>query len=297
MATPTDILFPVGRLVGGSVFKANDTDNGKPRVYTDGPNKGQPRVTFDFAVAIPKTPGHTHWAQTEWGAKIYAIGQAAHPQMCQSPMFAWKIRDGDSTVPNLRGNKPCDQEGHPGHWVLWFSSGFAPKTLRDNGTAPMPNTEVKTGHYVQVYGSCAGNTGQKPGVYLNHSIVNWAAFGPEIVSGPDPTTVGFGQGVVLPAGASMTPPAGSFTPGAGSAPPPAFQPPAPAFTPPPQLVAPNPGFLPPGAATPPPPGAVLPPPPAGPQLTPAGIASGFTYEQYRSGGWTDDVMRAKGLLA
>lgn len=314
MSTPQDIMFPVGRIVGGSVSKPNDTDqNGKPRVYTDGPNVGKPRVTYDFAIAIPKTPGHTHWAQTDWGAKIYAIGAAAHPNTYQSPMFAWKIKDGDSTVPNMNGNKPCDQEGFPGNWILWFSSGYPVKTLRDNGTAPMAADQVKNGHYVQVFGSSAGNTGQKPGVYLNHGLVNWVAFGPEITSGPDPRSVGFGVGVTLPPGASLTPPAGSFAPPVPGAPalPPSV-PVAPAV-PPPVAVAPHAGFLPsaaaPAAMAPPvpmpapvpmppmPPAPVAPAAPAAPALTPKGLASGFTYEQYRQVGYTDDLLRQQGLIA
>ena len=321
MSTPQDILFPVGRVVAGSISKPNDTDqNGKPRVYTEGPNVGKPRVTYDFAVAIPKTAGHTHWAQTEWGAKIWAIGAAAHPNTCQSPMFAWKIKDGDSNIPNARGNKPCDQEGFPGNWIVWFSSGYAVKTVRDNGTAPMPPEEVKNGHYVQVFGSCAGNTGAKPGVYMNHTLVNWVAYGPEITSGPDPRSVGFGVGVQLPPGASLTPPAGSFQPPAPAAPgtpgamalPPGMPPvpgapaAAPALPPVPGVaVQPHPGFLP-SAAAPavgpavPVPGALPMPPmpaaPAGPMLTPKGVASGFTYEQYKQVGYTDDMLRQQGLI-
>lgn len=311
MSTPQEILFPVGRIVAGSVSKPNDTDNnGKPRVYTSGPNIGKPRITYDFAIAIPKTAGHTHWAQTEWGAKIYAIGAAAHPNAHQSPSFAWKVKDGDSTIPNRKGNKPCDQEGFPGHWVMWFSSGYPVRTLRDNGTAPMPADQVKNGHYVQVFGSCAGNTGETPGVYLNHNLVNWVAFGPEISSGPDPRSVGFGVGVTLPPGATLTPPAGSFTPPVPAAPgAPALPPGVPAL---PVAVAPHPGFLPSAAApavTPPlpvpqplpvppmPPAPVAPPASTGPALTPKGLASGFTYEQYRSGGWSDDALRAAGLIA
>ena len=40
----------------------------------------------------------------------------------------------------------------------------------------------------------------------------------------------------------------------------------------------------------------MPAAPAGPTLTPAGAATGFTYEQYRAAGWSDDALRAKGFL-
>jgi len=65
-----NITSPVGRLVAGSLYDAQDKDaEGKPLVIKNGPNAGQQRVDFFFAVAIPKESGHTHWAQTDWGAK------------------------------------------------------------------------------------------------------------------------------------------------------------------------------------------------------------------------------------
>ena len=46
-----------------------------------------------------------------------------------------------------------------------------------------------------------------------------------------------------------------------------------------------------------PPGpAAAPPVPAGPQMTAQGIASGFSYAQYREKGWTDDQLRANGVI-
>ena len=46
----------------------------------------------------------------------------------------------------------------------------------------------------------------------------------------------------------------------------------------------------------PPSPAAAPPVPAGPQMTPAGIQSGFTLDQYRQKGWTDDQLRAGGII-
>ena len=41
---------------------------------------------------------------------------------------------------------------------------------------------------------------------------------------------------------------------------------------------------------------VAPSVPVGPQMTAAGMASGFTYAQYRSRGWTDEQLRANGII-
>lgn len=302
---------PVGRLVMGSLYKPQTTDaDGKPLTIKNGPNVGQPTVRFFFAVAIPKKPGEQHWSQTEWGAKILAVGQQAFPQgQWQQPTFAWKIIDGDSQVPNSKGKKPCDREGYPGHWVISFSSGFAPKIYNADGSAAILEPDaVKLGYYVQVNGDVDGNmNAMKPGIYINHSMVALSAYGEEIHVGPDATQAGFG-GAPLPPGASMTPVAGFAPPAAplGTAPAgvpqqPAFPggtatPVSPSSVPP---AAPNYQFL--GAA----PGMV----PAAPGMMPAmpapvppqarvmtALAKGATYEQMIAAGWTDDLLRALGMM-
>lgn len=306
MATRTDLLTPVGRVIAGSLYKPNTTDaEGKPLVVKSGPSTGQPRADYYFMLAIPKG-AEQHWAQTRWGALVYAEGAKAFPQACQAPTFAWKIKDGDSTIPNRRGKRPVDMEGAKGHWLLSMSSGYAPKISKDNGTVPMLEVDaVRPGDYVQVFGSIAGNDSQtQPGIHLNHSLVNFVGYGERITSGPDAASVGFGQGVVLPPGASLTPPAGAWTPppaavaGIPAMPPlPGFLPgiPAPTFP-----VAPNPAFLSPApvvAAMPMPPALPMPPVPAAPvarQMTAA--ANGATYEQLIAGGWNDALLRQHGMM-
>ena len=56
-----EILFPVGRMIGGSLYKAQPVLDsfGKPKVD---PVSGQARTEFNFGVAIPKTP-NVHWSQ------------------------------------------------------------------------------------------------------------------------------------------------------------------------------------------------------------------------------------------
>lgn len=294
------ILFPPGRLVQGSLYKAQDKDQqGNPLVVKTGPNAGKPTVKFFFAVAYPKaaTDGG-HWAGTEWGKQIWACGHAGFPNgQAQSPQFAWKVEDGDSAVPNKKGRKNCDREGFPGNWVVNFQSGFAPKIFTSDGSSPIVEVDaVKLGHYVQVLGNVAPNgNGENPGVYVNHSMVAHSGYGQEIHSGPDPKAVGFGK-AALPVGASATPIGGASFPvpaatAPAAAPPPPAAVPAPAAAPAPvapTAVLPHPGFA---AAPPPPPAAA----PAGPVLTPKAGAN--TYAAMIAAGWTDATLRAHGYLA
>lgn len=311
-----DITTPVGRLVGGSLYDPETKDaNGNPLTLKD---KVTPRVDFQFAIAIPKTPGVQHWANEAWGGPIWALGNAAFPNVAQRPDFAWKITDGDSTMPNKKGRKPCDREGYPGHWVIWFTGGYAPQIWNADGTQQILEKDaVKSGYFIQVFGNVSPNTGDSPGVYMNHSMVALTAYGPEIRVGPDVTAAGFGQNVALPPGASATPPAGSFNP----APPPVVG--APQLYPTPGAVNAAPNYapstnVPPVSATPamtypsntPPPVVTAPPPvvavaPNPGILTPpvsdprnaklTGTTAG-TYEQLITAGWTDALLVAHGHM-
>jgi hypothetical protein len=300
-----DILFPVGRLVMGSMTSPQDKDaEGNPLKVKSGPNAGQPRVDYFFAVAIPKEAGKQWW-DTEWGAKIVACANAAFPNgQTGNAAFAWKVKDGDSAVPNRRGKKPCDQEGYPGNWIVYFSSGFAPKTFDARGSAAVDPATIKLGHYVQVYGSVAGNgSPNQPGVFINHSIVAHAGYGPEIFVGPDPSAVGFGNGAA-PAGMSATPVGGMSAPPAGPGgpgmPAPGPTPMMPAAAP---VAAPVPAPMPvaphPAAMMPPAPGgapAAPAPAPAAPAHVMLPAAQGIAYEAYVAKGWSDAQLVSAGVM-
>jgi len=308
MAQTAEILTPVGRLVMGSLYKPQTTDaDGKPLLVKNGPNAGQPTKRYFFALAIPKDGTGRHWAETPWGAKIWQTGHGSFPQgQAQNPAFAWKIVDGDSAVPNTKGIKPCDREGYRGHWVLSFSSGFAPKTYRlDAANQPVawPDVDaINLGDYVEVLGNVGGNDSpMKPGVFLNHSMVCFRGYGQRIIVGPDPTQVGFGT-AAAPQGASAVPVGAALapTPPAGT---PAAPPPPAAAT----VVQPSTTFMaPPGATAAPTPAAGVPLPPgaasapvAGPPavqiiLTPK--ANGASYEQLIAAGWTDALLREHGMM-
>lgn len=299
---------PVGRLVMGSVDKAQDKDaDGKPLVIKSGPKQGQPTVKYFIGVAIPKG-AETHWAQTPWGQQIWNVGHVAFPTIAQNPSFAWKVGDGDSTAPNKRGHKPCDQTGFKGNWILYCGTTWPIKAYNADGSQAIPADQIKRGYYVQVALTCQGNNStQNPGVYLNPTMVALTAYGEEIISGPDPTSAGFGKDVALPAGASMTPIGGM--PAAGAAP---AAPPVPGIAPPPvpgvsaapaplppaaPPVVPNPAIL---GAVPAVPAAVAPPPPppaapAGPVMT--AKAAGQPLSAFLTAGWTLDALKANGYVA
>lgn len=334
MAQKVNITSPVGRIVMGSLYDPSTTDaEGKPLVVKTGPNAGQPRVNYFFALAIPKG-AEPHWAHTPWGQQIWNVGNQAFPNAAQSPDFAWKIEDGDSQIPNKKGRKPCDNEGWRGHWILKFSSGFAPKVYQQEGAGyvqVMQKDFCKPGYFVEVAFSVEGNGSQsQPGVYINHSMVCFRAYGPEISFGPDVASAGFGASP-LPAGASMTPPAGAIPmpqapaaapalpgapvgytpppvpagvpqiPGVAPAPlPPAGSVPMPSApvpgAPAPIPVTPNPGFVqvPPPAAAPAP--MAPPPAPVAPVRQMTAAAQGIPYESYIQQGWTDAMLVQNGLM-
>lgn len=285
MSNRIDLLTPVGRLVQGSLYEAQTTDaENKPRVYKTGPNAGQPCVVFYFALAVAKGT-EKHWAETDWGRKIWEIGHKGFPGgQANSPTFAWKIKDGDSTIPNKAGRKPCDCEGFPGHWVLNFSSGFAPNIYNADGTQQLlePN-HVNLGDYIQVYAYVSDNESQQqPGIYLNHSLVAFAGYGQRIFQGADPKTVGFGQSP-LPAGVSPTPIAQGFNP-------------VPSVT----SSIPKPAIIPYPAILESPVPSPMPLPPIPPSTPPVRAmtekAGTITYEQYIANGWTDALLIQHGMM-
>lgn len=318
-----NLTSPIGRLLWGSMTEPQTKDaEGKPLVIKSGPDAGKPTQRFAFGVGFAKAPGQTHWAtkpttwdtdpntagKPYWGEQVWQVGHASFPNgQAQRPDFAWKVTDGDSQIPNKKGVKPCDREGYAGHWVVAFSSSFAPKVCNADGSNKMYDPKaIKCGHFVQVLGTVDGNNSpNQPGVYINHDWVAHSGYGEEIHNGSDPSAAGFGKGPApvgmsaVPMGGVATPPAplpAAALPTAAAPPAPtplpaAIAPPAPAaMAPLPTAVAPNPAIL----VTPPPAAAVVaPPPPAAPQMTAKATAA---YADYIAGGWKDDQLRAHGLM-
>lgn len=317
---------PVGRLVGGDVFKPRTKDfDGRPLMTKN----NEPRKEYVVQVAFDKNDQAT---QEMW-AQVYAVAQESFPSLFSNgapPGFSFKVQDGDDRTPNMRGNIPAEKDGFPGCLVFTFKTSFAP-TVVDQHKNPItdPNM-IKRGYYIRLSVSCKGNGSQsKPGVYLNQSLVQLCGYGEEIASGPDPDQA-FAEPAHLPAGASTTPvaPAGGVpgappaagtppAPGAAPAAPPApggapAAPPAPGAAPaapaappaPGGAPAPVPGFgMQPGAQPPAAPPAAAPPaqpapPPAQPAAAQYKTKPGSpTYESMIGAGWTHEQIQNAGYLA
>lgn len=287
----TDFLTPVGRLVQGDPFEAQTKNmQGQPLMTMS----GQPTQRYFIAVAFRKD-------DPQWPALKARLVQVAHADFptlvdaagnCSHPRFSWKIADGDGVDDNGKSN--AGKEGFAGHWVVKFSSSFAPRCFHAGHYAPHEQIQdvnaIRRGYFVRVAGTVEGNSNpQKPGLYVNLNMVELAGIGPEISNGPDASTVFGGAAAPLPVGASPLPMHVGAAPAAAPSMPAAM--PAPA-TVPVLPTMPNPGILG-GPAAP----APLPPVPvpAAPQLT--AKAAGFTYDQLLAAGWTDDALRAHGYLA
>ncbi len=277
----TYFTTPVGRYVSGSIDIPKTKDHkGNLKIIKSGPDTGKPTQSFDFGVAIPKG-GEASFKDAPWAKNIVAAALKAWPNGQHAlPNFSWKVTDGDSTVPNTKMKRPCDSEGYKGHWIVYFSSNKAPQYVDRTGNNNVDSKSIKKGDWIQVAGStCGNNDTDKPGMYMNHSIVSFQWAGDPISSGPDPSTMGFGA-TPAPAGAS-TVSTGSFT-----APAPVTAPPA-AVTAPPVVVSAPPVAVVPHTAI------LAPPPPKGPAMTAKATAK---YEDYIANGWTDALLRQEGLM-
>ena len=286
--TGTPFLSPVGRWVQGSPFKGQTTNmEGQPLVYKSGPNAGQPRTQYFMAVAFAKTD--PQWPAFEQLLKSVAAASFGHlfPQgaagPCSHPGFAYKIVDGDGV--DQTGKSNASKEGFAGHWVVRFSSGFAPQVFPNGKYSPMDRlTETSgcvCGHYVRVSGTIDGNGDRtKPGLYVNMQMVEHVGFGDPIMVGPDPRSVFGATPAVLPPGARPTPAGASAAVAPTAAPAPAMPSPAPTTAAPGSYS----GFMQPPA----------PPAPTGPRMT--AKANGMTRDAFISAGWTDEALRANGYM-
>lgn len=352
---------PVMRMVQGSVDEAQTKDQqGNLRVIKSGPNAGQPNPQYFLAGAIAKNdpawPAFWELLVRQAFADfpnlfphgVDAIIQAGGPQpwftqppqghaqpWIMHPLFSFKVADGDGLDQNGKSN--ASKEGFAGHWVVRCGSAYPPRCFHAGRYAAHEQIQekgaIKRGYFIRVNGTTEGNgNAQRPGLYVNLDMVELAAYGPEIVSGPDAADA-FGSGpAALPAGATAAPmtPAGAppsppaaapapvapvpaaapspaaASPAAASAPPapytgymagptPPAAPGAPAASPPvpAAMTAPLPTAAP--TSVPPSPPAAPAPVAAGPVMLPA--ANGASYEQMIAAGWTDDTLRAHGMMA
>lgn len=251
--------LPEGRIVTGHPMKRNvrKDDNGQPKLNK---TTGEQIMETYFGLAIPKA-GETFWHETEWGKRIHAVATGSWPQgQWKMAGFAWKIEDGDSSIPNKKMKIPNQRDGWKGHWVIHFTTSFSVQCFhpQQNGIFPQmqSDSEIKCGDYVYVNAMFKGNDStQTAGIYANPSMVLLSRIGEAIVGGdanPDEAFAG------LPTSApSVAAPVTT-----------AFAPPPPA----PTEVTPNYDFL-------------APPPPE-PAEEPK-LKNGFTESQLRANGWSD----------
>ena len=287
------ILLPVGRMIGGSNYEPQKqfNDDGTPQMDI---KTGLQSERFNIGLAIPKK--EQHWNQSEWGAKIYAIGVGAYPALVSTPSFSWKITDGDSHIPNKKGRRPCDQQGYPGHWVLWFSQSWAPVLVdREKQHIIQPGV-IMPGDWIQVNAVVEANKphagrAHTPGVYLNPEVIVHIGYHREgriITSSVNLNEIEVGAGGlpegVLSAPAAYNPAQAVHNPAqaAYNSAPAAYNSAQAAHNPAPAAYnsapAPNHEYY----------------QTSEPVLT--ALAGTFTYQQYRASGWTDDTLRAAGYL-
>lgn len=316
--TPIPFNTGVGRFIGGSCYEGQTVnEKGEQLIYGSGAKKGQPRTDYSVGIAVRKT--QQHWANEPWGAAIWKEGHEAWPNgQAQRPDFAWKIVDGDSTIPNKKGVKPCDRNGYPGHWILWFTGTDAPNVaVAISGPAQWNNQPgvCMPGDYIEISGSVVSNeSDQTAGVYLNYAAVCLRGYHPDgriSAAKIDLATAGFGQSA-LPAGAVMQPAGGNALPAAappvpgaslstaGASPVPVPSAPVASAPPAPVGVAPNPAILgaPPPVAVPsaPVPLPVVQTPPAPVAAAPRMLKNGGVYDDWIKAGWTDETLRNAGHL-
>lgn len=214
MSEPIRILTPVGRLVGGHPMKARlitDDKTKQPKLNKAGEQMHETYV----GLALVKSSGVTDWRQEQWGQQIAQKAAQDWPAGEHgAPSFAWKVTDGDSAIPNKKGNKPCDREGYPGHWVINCATTWTVKCYHAGQYDPHQQIQdenaIKPGDYCRVAVDVKGNgPSESPGMYLNPIMFELTRAGVEIVlsgDGPDANEVfGAAPAGQLPAGAQVDP--------------------------------------------------------------------------------------------
>lgn len=285
-------------MLQGDFFTPETTDyNGKPLENKD----GTPAVNYYVVLAVPKL-------SPEWPAfrdMVLQTAREAFPRLqfsvaangalqCNLPTFAFKITDGDSTVPDMKGKAPCAKEGHPGNWIVKLNTRMAPKVVDYNMetrvTTILENyTQAKRGWWYRMSGNIRGNREEgKQGLFLNMGIVQRMSFDTEI-SGGISAEEAFASAPLVQYGTQIqTYSTNSVAPGMAYVAPatPATTTTTTTTTPP---VTPPPvaSFLA-GAAAP------LPPPPPAGKATVPGCA--YTYQQLVDAGYSDEQMKQSGFL-
>jgi len=327
-----NLTLPPGRLVFSNFYEPKTHDHlGNRLKYKNGDLAGQDRDEYGGLIAIPKTR-QNWWEEVSPDPNVGAWGQAIVNKAnqdfpgghAQNPNFSWKISDGDSTIPNSKNKRNCDNPYYVGHWLINITSD-KPLVLcnRDGSARLIEKDAIKPGYWVQASINVCGNGElMKPGLYVGVNAVALNRIDEVINVGVNPATLGFGGSVAprgedVPAGygqamptsaaavpatpgtaAPVTPvpaatgvPSTPAVPNVASAVP--ATPVAAAVPATPVAAVPNTAFVrqavtPPAQVSPPPvPAPVV----ATPQLVPtAKMPTGQTLDAFREAGWNDDLL-------
>lgn len=195
-----------GRIVSGHPMKDQERyDDNNQKIMKD----GKPVTQRYIGLAIPKN-GSTDWKQTDWGRQFYAEGtnptNGYKNGEDQHPSFSWKITDGDSSIPNKRGKKPCEQQGYAGNWIVSIATelpyGCYHVGKYDPIQAIQNPDEITCGDNVRVLVDVKpnrkkdGSAAKTPGIYVNPRLLELSSKGEPIIheqSGPSASAV-FGGG-------------------------------------------------------------------------------------------------------
>lgn len=218
-----EITTPVTRLVAGHPMQGQPRtdDNNQPKLGSD----GQPLIEYYIGIAIPKA-GEADWKQTAWGAQFVQEATTGWPNgESQAPTFAWKVTDGDSTIPNKKGKVPNQRDGWAGHWVLHCSTTIPfqcfHKDKYDPSQAIMNKTEIKTGDYCRVVLNVkANNPAVSPGLYLNPVLFELSSVGAAIAGSGPSAQEAFGGGSATAAPVAQAAPTVAAAPAPQAATPP-----------------------------------------------------------------------------
>ena len=267
----TTFTSPVGRLVGGAPSRIRTVTDarGNPKLISKGPNTGEPVTDCYLALAIEKTNPEVN----NFINQLKSAAAEVYPTRVNRADFNYKITDGDSTVPNKNGVTPVSREGYAGCWIFHMGNFNKPACYKyeNSELIAIPQENIKTGDYVQINVTVkSNNSDQNPGIFINHNMVLFLAYGADIGYKPDPKDVfKINPEQQLPAGASLTPAA----PPVGMAPAPTA-PAAPAA--PPVGMAPAP--------------APAAPAPAAPAPTYLLNGQEYTEKQLKDAGWSADAI-------
>lgn len=173
------------------------------------PKTGQQKVEWGFGLSIPKSalqqiapgqPGEVWAAMHEEAFTLFPSRQIP-------PAFAMKFRDGDGI--DDKGIPFAQREGYAGCIVLACTTNIQPKFYRWEGGTNVQITEgIKCGDFVNVQLNIKAHPAvgkQKAGLYVNPKMVQFLAYGKEIINTPDPMTVFGNQAPPIPAGGSAVP--------------------------------------------------------------------------------------------